>query len=91
MKMGPGLNPEDLIILDKGRDYLEDMGQTMHGKRGEDIFLQGLPAEYDRVQNIREGKRDFGLDDILQKVHTINVESLSRSLKKPAAGRGIVK
>ena len=90
-KMEPGQDPDDFFfILDKCRDRLEEMGQTMHDERYEDIILQALPAEYERVRIASYEKRDFGLDDIRHMVHTMYVDNLSRPVNhKPVAGRGI--
>ena len=66
------------------------MGQTVHDERYEDIILQVLPPEYERVRTASYERRDFGLDDIRHMVHTMYVDNLSRSVNdKPVAGRGI--
>ena len=90
-KMEPGQDPDDLFfVLDGCRDLLEDMGQMVHDERYEDIILQALPAEYERVRIASYEKRDFGLDDIRHMVPTIYVGNLSRpSNPRPVAGRGI--
>ena len=89
--MEPGQDPDDFFfVLDGCRDLLEDIGQTVHDERYEDIILQALPAEYERVRIASYEKRDFGLDDIRHMVHTMYVDNLSRpSNPKPVAGRGI--
>ena len=72
------------------RDLLEEMGPTVQDERYEDIFLQALPAEYERVQNASGEKRRFGLVDIRNIVHTMFVDRLSRlSHSKPVTGGGI--
>ena len=90
-KMEPGQDPDDFFfIMDKCRDRLEEMGQTIHDERYEDIILQALPAEYERVRIASYEKRDFGLDDIRHMVHTMYVDNLSRPVNhKPVAGRSI--
>ena len=40
------------------------MGQRVHHERYEDIILQALPPEYERVRTASYERRDFGLDDI---------------------------
>ena len=63
------------------------MGQTVHDERYKDIVLQALPVEYDMVRNANYEKRDFGLVDIRQMVHTMFVDSLLRSSHyKPVTG-----
>ena len=90
-KVEPGQDPDDLFfVLDECRD-LEEMGQTVHDERCEDIILQARPPECERVRTASYKKRDFGLDDIRHMVHTMHyVDNLSRSVNaKPVAGRGI--
>ena len=51
-KMEPGQDIDDIIFVqDESRGFLEEMGQTVHHERYEDINLQALPAEYERVRN----------------------------------------
>ncbi|CAN0516343.1 unnamed protein product, partial [Laminaria digitata] len=90
-KMEPGQDPDDLFfVLDECRDLLEEMGQTVHDERYEDINLQALPPEYERVRTASYERRDFGLEDIRHMIHTMYVDNLSRSVNaKPVAGRGI--
>ena len=91
VKMEPGKDPDKFFsILDECRDLLQEMGQTVHNKRYEDIILRALPIEYERVLTASYERRDFGLDDIRHMVHTMYVDNLSRpSNAKPVAGRGI--
>ncbi|CAN0068573.1 unnamed protein product, partial [Laminaria digitata] len=73
-KMEPGQDPDDLcFVLDECRDLLEEMGQTVHDERYEDIILQALPPEYESVRTASYERRDFGLDDIRHMVHTMYV------------------
>ena len=59
-------------------------------ERYEDIILQVLPAEKERVRSASYEKMDFGLVEIRHMVHTMFVEILSRSFhSKPVAGHGI--
>ena len=90
-KMEPGQDPDEFFFaLDECRDLLEEMGQAVHDESYEDIILQALPPEYERMRTSSYERRDFGLDDIRYMVHTIYVDNLSRSINaKPIAGRGI--
>ena len=64
-KMEPGQDPDDFfLVLDECRDLHEEMGQTVHDGRYEDVILQALPSEYERVRTANYERRDFGLDDI---------------------------
>ena len=66
------------------------MGQTVHDERYDDITLQVIPPEYERIRTASYERRGFGLDDIRHMVHTMYVENLSRSVNaKPVAGRRI--
>ena len=70
--MDPGQDPDGFFfILDECREQLEDMGESVHDERYEDIILQGLPIEYARVRQTSHEKRDFGLDDIRHMVYSI--------------------
>ena len=86
-----GQDPDEFFfVLDECRDLLEELGQTIHDNRYEDIILQALPPEYERVRTASYERRDFGLDDIRPMVHTMYVDNLSRSFNaKPVIGRGI--
>ena len=89
-KMEPGQDPDDLfLVFDECFDLLEEMGQTLHDVRYDDIILQGLPPEYERVQTASFERRNFRLDDIRRMIHTTYVNNRSRSVNaKPVAGRG---
>ena len=51
--MEPDQDPDYLIFVLNGcRDLLEEMGQAMHDERYEDIILQTLPVEYEKVKNV---------------------------------------
>ena len=76
--MDPGQDHDDsFFILDECRQQLEDMGESVHDERYEDIILQALPVEYERVRQTSHEKRDFGLDNIRHMVHSIYVDNLS--------------
>ena len=89
--MQPGQNPDDfLFVLEECRDLPAKMGQMVHDERYDEIILQALPPEYERVRTASYERRDFGLDDIRHMVHTMYVDNISRSVNaKPVAGRGI--
>lgn len=54
------------------------MGQVVHNERYEDIVLEAVPAEYEKVWFVSYEKRDFGLDEIRHMVHhTMFVDYLS--------------
>ena len=70
-KMEPGQDPDDFFfVLDECCDLLEEMGQTVHDERYDDIILQALPPEYERVRTASYERRDYELDDIRHMVHT---------------------
>ena len=58
------------------------MGQRVHHERYEDIILQALPPEYERVRTASYERRDFGLEESRHMVHTMYVDYLSRSLSR---------
>ena len=88
-KMEPGQDPDD-FVLDECRDLLEEIGHTVHDERYEDIILQALPPEYERVRTASDERRDFGLDDIRHIIRTMYVDNRSRSVNaKPVEGRDI--
>ena len=65
IKMEPGQDPDDLFFVLNGcRDLLEEMVQTVHDERYEDILLHALLAKYERGRNASYEKRNFGLVDI---------------------------
>ena len=50
-KMMSGDDPDDFLhTMDGYRERLKDMGQPVLDERYEDIILQALPAEYERVR-----------------------------------------
>ena len=64
-KMKSGDDPDDFIYtMDGHRERLKDMGQPVPDERYEDIILQALPAEYERVRTASYERRDFHLADI---------------------------
>ena len=75
MKLGD--DPDDfLYTMDGFRERLEDMGQPVPDERYEDIILQALPAEYERVRTASYERRDFHLADIRRMVSECPVHRL---------------
>ena len=90
-KMKPGDDPDNfLYTMDGFRERLEDMGQPVPDERYEDIILQALPAEYERVHTASYERRDFHLADIRRMMSALYIDYLSRSNNSPlVAGRGV--
>ena len=90
-KMKSGDDPDDfLYTMDGFRERLEDMGQPVPDERYEDIILQALPAEYERVRTASSERRDFHLADIRRMMSALYIDCLSRPNSSPlVAGRGI--
>ena len=87
-KMEPGQDTDDLFyVVDEYCDLFEEMGQTVYDERYEDIILQALPPEYERVRTASYERRNFGLDDIRHMVHTMYVDN-PFALRQRQAGRG---
>ena len=75
--------------MDGFREHLEDMGQPVPDERHEDITLQVLPAEYERVGTASYERRDFHLADIRRMMSALYIDCLSRPNNSPlVAGRG---
>ena len=90
-KMKSGDDPDDfLYIMDGFRERLEDMGQPVPDERYEDIILQAIPAEYERVRTASYERRDFHLADIRRMMSALYIDCLSRPNSSPlVAGRGV--
>ena len=72
-------------------ERLEDMGQPVPDERYEDVILQTLPAEYERVCTASYERRDFHLADIRRMMNALYIDCLCRSNNSPlVAGREIV-
>ena len=57
-KMKSGDDPDDfLYTMDGYRERLKDMGQPVPDERYEDIILQALPSEYERVRTCQLATR----------------------------------
>ena len=64
-KMKSGDDPDDfLYTMDGFYERLEDIGQPVPDERYEDIVVQALPTDYERVHTARSRRRDFQLADI---------------------------
>ena len=64
------------------------MGQSVPDERYEDIVLQALPAEYERVRTASYERRDFYLADIRCMMSALYIDYLSRPNNSPLLGRG---
>ena len=54
------------------------MGQPVPDERCEDIILQALPAEYERVRTASYERQDFHLADIRRMMSALYIDCLSR-------------
>ncbi|CAN0262151.1 unnamed protein product [Ascophyllum nodosum] len=90
-KMKSGDDPDDfLYTMDGYRERLKDMGQLVPDERYEDIILQALPAEYERVRTASYERRDFHLADIRRMMSALYIDCLSRPKNSLlVAGRGV--
>ena len=90
-KMKSGDDPDDfLYTMDGYRERLKDMGQPVPDERYEDIILQALPAEYERVRTASYERRDFHLADIRRMMSALYIDCLSRPNNSLlVAGRGV--
>ena len=89
--MKSGNDPDDfLYTMDGFRERLEDMGQPVPDERYEDIILQAIPAEYERVRTASYERRDFHLANIRRMMSALYIDCLSRPNSSPlVAGRGV--
>ena len=91
-RMHPGQDPEDYLYhMDSCRDRLNacDPPEGPTNRQCEEIILQALLSEYDRISQTHLEKRDFGLADIRCMVAAIYADNLSRfESSKGIAGRG---
>ena len=90
-KMKSGDDPDDFLsTMDGYRERLENMGQPVPDERYEDIVLQSLPAEYERVRTASYERRDFHLSDIQRMINALYIDCLSRPNNSPfVVGRGV--
>ena len=76
--------------MDSFRERLEDMGQPEPDERYEDIILQDLPPEYERVHTASYGRKNFYQADIRRMMSALYIDCLSRPSNPPlVAGRGV--
>lgn len=89
-KTEPGQDPELFaFVVDHCLDLPEDMGQLVPNKGYGDIFQQGLPAEYQRLNHQPRAAR-FGLEDVRYMPTAKCGDKLSSpSHSNSVAGRGI--
>ena len=81
-KMESGDDPDDfLYTMDGYRERLEDMGQPVPDERYEDIILQALPAECERVRTASYERRDFHLAKIRRMMGALYIDCLFRTNK----------
>ena len=90
-KMKSGDDPDDfLYTMDDFCERLEDMGQPVPDERYEDIILQAIPADYERVRTASYERRDFHLADIRRMMSALYIDCLSHPYNSPlVAGRGV--
>ena len=91
-RMRPSQDPDEFLYeLDTRRERLNacDPPEGPTDRQFEDIILQALPSEYDRIRQTHFETRDFGLADICRMMTSIYADNLSRSeSSKGIAGRG---
>ena len=81
-RMRPGQDPDDYLYhmnSCRGRLNACNPPEGLTDQQYEDIILQALPSEYDRIRQTHLKKRDFGLVDIHRIMADIYVYNLSRS------------
>ena len=77
-KMKSGDDPDDfLYTMDGYRERPKDMGQPVPDERYEDIILQALPAEYERVRTASYERRDFHMARIRRMMSALYIDCLS--------------
>ena len=91
-RMHPDQDPDDYSYrMDSCRDRLNacDRPEGPTDRQYEDIILQALSLEYDRIRQTHLQRRDFDLADIRRMMAAIYADNLSRSdSSKGIAGRG---
>ena len=91
-KMKSGDDPDDFLhTMDGYHERLKDMDQPVPDERYEDIILEALPAEYERVRTASYGRRGFRLADIRHMSNdALYIGCLSRPNYSPSVvGRGV--
>ena len=77
-----GQDPDEFLYeLDTRRERLNAYGplEGPTGRQFEDIILQDLPPEYERIRTSHFEKPDFGIADIRRMMSAIYAANLSRS------------
>ena len=89
--MKSGDDPDHFMYTMNGfRECLEDMSQPVPDEWYEEIILQALPAEYERVRTASYERLDFHLADIRRMVSALYIDCLYRPNNSPlVAGRGV--
>ena len=91
-RMSPGQDPDEFLYeLDTRRERLNacDPPEGSTDRQFEDIILQALPPEYERIRTSHLEKPDFGIADIRRMMSAIYAANLARwSSKTEIAGRG---
>ena len=78
--MKSGDDHDDCIYsMNDNYERLEVMGHPVPDTRYEEIILQALPVEYERVSTASYERRDFHLGDIRCKMSGLYIDCLSRS------------
>ena len=78
-KIKSGNDPDGfLYTMDDYRERLKDMSQPVPDERYEDIILQAILAEYERVRTASYERRDFHLADIRRMMSALYIDCLSR-------------
>ena len=90
--MKSGDDPDDFsYTIDGYRERLKDVGQPVPDEQYENIILQALLAEYERVRTASYERRDFHLADIRRMMSALHIDCLSRPNNSLlVAGRGVV-
>ena len=91
-RMSPGQDPDEFLYeLDTRRERLNacDPPEGWTDRQFEDIILQALPPEYERIRTSHLEKPEFGIADIHRMMFAIYTASLARSSSTTRiAGRG---
>ena len=81
-RMRPGQDLDNYLYhMDSCRDRLNacDPPEGPTDRQYEDIILQALPLEYDRIRQTHLERREFGLVDIRRMMAAIYANNLSRT------------
>ena len=91
-RMSPGQDPDEFLCeLDTRRKRFNayDAPEAPTDRQFEDIILQALPPEYERIRTSHLEKPDFGIADIRRMMSAIYAANLARSSSMTViAGRG---